>query len=304
MILVRLMGGLGNQMFQYAFGLMHHLQSGSVLKVDQTLLSNNGPSYQVSRQFALDCFEEKIDFCTLSESEYFNGPVNTNYFLNSIYRLRKVFNPSLLLIQKNNDFDDRYLSPLKNTCLVGRWQSEKYFNGYNDQIKQAFRFRNKIEKECFKSVAEISACGYSSVSVHIRRTDYISNPFYSKKLGFIGGQYYLDALTIISSKVSDPFYFVFSDDPEWAETFFQSQTSRYRVINEGDTCNSEARDLFLMTQCTHHIIANSTFSWWGAWLGNANGFTIAPNRWAIDESFCPPFIIPDNWLIVENNFIF
>jgi len=144
----------------------------------------------------------------------------------------------------------------------------------------------------FQTAERISAV--NAVCVHIRRGDYVSNPTTNQFHGNCSLEYYRPAMGIMALKVEDPNYFIFSDDPEWASDSLKGASSMTTVDHNKADRNYE--DLRLMSLCKHHIIANSTFSWWGAWLCKYTGkIVIAPRRWFRDELLNTSDLIPTGW---------
>jgi hypothetical protein len=301
MIVVRLMGGVGNQMFQYAFALSHAQRSGQKLKVDRTLLDARGTSDFQSRNFGLANFECELTFAGQDEIAYFNGYPNPSISQRIAYKLRHFFNPELLVVQKGHEFNPEHLRKYFNTCFVGRWQSEDYFRDYKNVIFKSFTIKSEIISPFSGLAEQIDKYGSGAVSIHIRRNDYISNPLFKKEIGFVGEEYYLRAIDSICSVVSHPFFFVFSDDLEWADMFMRERRIRYSVVDNVNIENSAFRDLMGMSRCRHHIISNSTFAWWGAWLSKEPGFVYAPSRWANSVEYSPPRILPDSWIKIRGS---
>jgi hypothetical protein len=134
----------------------------------------------------------------------------------------------------------------------------------------------------------------NAVSVHVRRGDYISNPSAQHFHGTCGLDYYKKAVELILSKVNDPHFFIFSDDVKWvADNFMKEIRATIVDINDG---SSAVKDMQLMSACKHHIIANSSFSWWGAWLGsNADKIVIGPRQWFADAAVDTGSVLPDSW---------
>ena len=130
--------------------------------------------------------------------------------------------------------------------------------------------------------------------MHIRRGDYVSNPTTNKLHGTCSLEYYHNAVDIIAAKVSNPHFFIFSDDHEWARNNFKIDYPLTFVAHNNAGKNYE--DMRLMSLCKHHIIANSSFSWWGAWLGsNPKKIVCAPRGWFKDKSLNTNDIIPSDW---------
>ena len=230
MIITRLMGGLGNQMFQYAFGLSTSKRNNTKLKIDTTLLkpANNQGSNQVSRNFELDAFKIDLQFATNFEIELYNGSAKNRFVLRSLFFLvlRKVLKKKLY-IQPNHDFDPNQLKIRNNTCIVGRWQSEIYFRDVESDIREHFKFKKDLSESYEEYLTKILQ-SENSTSVHIRRTDYVNHPEYSQKIGALTESYYLNAISLLNKQVDYPTLFIFSDDIEYTKTIFANM----KISNE------------------------------------------------------------------------
>ena len=156
--------------------------------------------------------------------------------------------------------------------LLGDWISPCYFDDIADKVKEVFTFKNISLKN--SNLAQEMAC-LNSVSLHIRRGDYLSLPNYC----VCDEKYYTSSINYIKKKVSSPVFFVFSDDPSWCQSFMKQYNIPFVIVdwNQG---KDSYQDMFLMTQCKHNVIANSTYSWWGAWLNmNEGKIVVAPAKW-------------------------
>ena len=187
-------------------------------------------------------------------------------------------------------FDSRIFQ-MKDVYLSGYWQSEKYFMDIKDKIREAFTFDDK--NECDMAIKNL-ICSTESVAVHIRRGDYVNNKLHGN---ICGVQYYKNAIAFIREKIKEPKFFVFSDDIEWCETNLNLEDA---VMVRGNTGINSYLDMYFMSLCKHNIIANSTFSWWGAWL-NANPYkkVAAPSQWFNLSNSPVGDIIPTEWEIIS-----
>lgn len=303
MILCRLQGGLGNQMFQFAFGRMLALKNRTVLKIDTSLLQQNkGLVGAVVRDLDLDIFELEQQLATPHEISYFNGYPETALIRRLVYRIEKIIKPRNLIIQNNHDFNTKQLEIGDNSCIVGRWQSAKYFEAVSQDIKKNFSIKKQwLLNSPFQE--QISKCS-TAISLHVRREDVIIVNGEKKVSGLVNGnlplQYYKNAVAYCLKKFENPSFFVFSENTEWCEKNL-SFIDNALLIKPQRYKKGMAEDLFLITKCKHHIISNSTFSWWGAWLSeNADKVVIAPHKWSFTSvEFEPPFILPDEWIKMD-----
>jgi hypothetical protein len=185
-------------------------------------------------------------------------------------------------------------------CLQGYWQSEKYFAQYKQELLGILQPKYPLTQRGNEILEEIKHAGDSSVMLHIRRGDYVGH-----SRGELSLDYYERAIKRICETVKEPTFFVFSDDPGWCRKNLVI-LHPWILVDPGDKSNighigREDEDLFLMSQCRHAIIANSTFSWWGAWLNPYSGpdrIVVAPQPWFTDPSFDMRDIIPDSWVKV------
>ena len=296
MILVRLMGGLGNQMFQYAFGRYLSIRNKTELKLDLTLLEDRSlvDVNNTYRDFDLDIFCLGNHGLASSEEIYsYNGNPNEELLFRAIRKMKKIFKRPRLIIQDCNLFSDNYLSIPDNSCIVGRWQSDKYFKGIYQTIIDDLTIKNSfVTKTVFDDLIQKAE---NPVSIHIRRGDYVTNTNYNKNIGALDLEYYKEAIELVFKKINNPNFFIFSEDTDWCIENFKFLTNVTFVKNERSKMGM-ANDLRLITLCKHHIISNSTFSWWGAYLSfNENKMVIAPKRWALSKDFIPEYIIPLDW---------
>ena len=176
--------------------------------------------------------------------------------------------------------------------LNGYWQNEKYFDTIQAVIREDFMLGTPPSPANRDVLRRIEAT--QSVSLHIRRGDYASNPATNQYHGLLPLTYYEQAAAKIASWVRDPHFFVFSDDPRWAQEHLRLGFPTY-IININDPEHGH-EDLRLMSTCQHHIIANSSFSWWGAWLsGYPQKLVYAPAQWFSDPTMNAQYTLPDNW---------
>jgi hypothetical protein len=178
-----------------------------------------------------------------------------------------------------------------NVYLAGYWQSEKYFKEIEDIIRRDFCLKSEPGPENAAMADEIK--GVPSVCVHVRRTDYVTDPRTNQHHGTCSPEYYRNAACLVGSQVSNPHFFVFSDEPDWARANLELPVPTTFVTHNGSEKGYE--DLRLMALCQHYIIANSSFSWWGAWLGNSGGIVVAPKRWFNTEGRDTRDLIPAGW---------
>lgn len=292
MIIIKLMGGLGNQMFQYALGRHLTIKNNFVLKLDKSFFEEP-PINNVTTQryYSLNNLNIKEIFATAHEIEKLKKNKNnlSAKFSRKMNSLLPYYIKSYVSEEQFN-FNDNILRVKDNTYIEGYWQSEKYFCKIKSTLLDEFQLNKPISKNA--EIIKNRIQQVESVSIHIRRGDYITNRSASEFLGTCGIAYYQKAIEIIAEKVSSPCFFIFSDDVTWARDNIKIKHDNFVV--EG---HLDYEDMFLMSLCKHNIIANSSFSWWGAWLNkNINKIVIAPQKWFNDSSINTNDLIPDNWI--------
>lgn len=289
MICQRIIGGLGNQMFQVACGYALAKKYQAPLLLD----TNHFHGYHLHNGFELN----DILFKKFSIIEKRDLIGRFGYF--SLLRQSQLKILSKIFFLKNESiFIEPQISyseipTVKNKIYnIGYFQSEKYFHDFALDVKDLFSFADKAFNHRIIDMAR-QMNAEASVSVHIRRGDYISNKKNSELLGFVGLKYLKAAVEYISDCVDVDKFYVFSDDLEWARSNLKS--SHKIVFVEGNVGNLSYLDMYLMKSCRHHIISNSSFGWWAAWLGELPGtVVVAPKKW-----FCSGLkndIVPDRWI--------
>ncbi|MDP3996382.1 MAG: alpha-1,2-fucosyltransferase [bacterium] len=289
MIMVKLMGGLGNQMFQYATARRVAKVNKAELKLDLSFFSGGGNS--TVRSFSLDKFNITGDNASKKDIRRFKiyKKSNIRYF-RFIYN-RMVADSSIYITEKGFGFNPHVLELKDDVYMDGYWQSEKYFKDIEETIRREFTLK-EIPPEMSQRIEEIASS--DSVSIHIRRGDYVSNPELLKNYGLCSAEYYNKAVNEIGKKYPNPKFYVFSDDTDWVKNNLHFLNS---PVFASDFSLSDFEEMILMTKCKSNIIANSSFSWWGAWLNeNANKTVIAPKKWFLDKTTEPADIIPHSWL--------
>jgi hypothetical protein len=196
--------------------------------------------------------------------------------------------------EKHLHFDREILNLTDGIYLHGYWPSEKYFTSIADSIRSELTVKSPLTGRDKEIAEQITSC--DSVSVHIRRADYLPNTYTEQLLETCSLEYYLCSVERIARNVNKPHFFVFTDDKEWACENFQLPYPITFVDHNGPDKNYE--DMRLMSLCKHNIIANSTFSWWGAWLNkNPYKMVFAPNKWFTEKArSSSKDLIPDSWI--------
>jgi hypothetical protein len=300
MIIVKLQGGIGNQLFQYAIGasLAHH--NNDFIKLDICWFEFN--SY---RQYALSYFNIRENLASDQEIDLF---FQNKTFLRIKKRLRKIHNQifnieyfpypaSLTYCLETKVYEPELFSVLGDIYLEGFWQNYKYILPEVEQrLRLEFTIKHPLRKEVSLIQERIQA-SYNSVALHIRRGDYVSNKTYAMTHGFIGVNYYSHALHLLNEKLGEFDIYVFTDDPMWVKANLCFLNKEFIIVSDSSLFDFE--ELYLMSKCNHQIIANSTFSWWGAWLNtNCQKIVIAPKIWMLDSYIDSNNIILPTWISI------
>ncbi|MEZ6131733.1 MAG: alpha-1,2-fucosyltransferase [Planctomycetaceae bacterium] len=289
MIIVRLSGGLGNQLFQFATGRALSIRHQQPLVIDDRVFHEDR-----FRQFGMSLFRAKFQLPVESTDVQNILPPSRKRWA-AFLKWRLTHGRRLIYLrEKSLAFDSTVLNTGPNSYLHGYWQSEQYFADVAEEIRRELTLRIDPGGENPACLAQIRSG--VSVSIHVRRGDYVSDPKASRVHGTCSVQYYRNAAQEIAGRISDPLtFYVFSDDPEWTKQNLNLPFATRYVCHNDDAHNYE--DLRLMSACDHHIVANSSFSWWGAWLGqNPNRLVIAPKVWFIDPSRSDASLVPASWL--------
>lgn len=297
MIIVSLFGGLGNQLFQYACAKALALKLGVELKLDITHVVDRTPRKNFTyRDFELDIFNIGDEVATKKEVKQFVPNLwNANEIVKHYFKLKRQLTGLKLYREKlkfryNNEF-----ALLKNnTYLYGYFQTEDYFVKYRNEILKCLTLKTEIDSDNLELISKMQ--NENSVSIHIRRGDYENSIFELLDLE----NYYLKAIELIINEVDSPVFYIFTNDILWTKENFDKLEIKKRIV----TLNSDKQsymDMILTSNCKHNIIANSSFSWWGAWL-NSNPVkkVIAPQKWYKTGEYVETTynLIPKSWRMI------
>ena len=299
MITVKLMGGLGNQLFQYAFGasLAHKLNQETLYDISWFIhertrslkLNSLGLSLKYKTAGTIYAILKKSAIYCSARSKLIRSfkPLQK---LEAVYDLKTALFSSIV---KEKDFNIERIENDKNYYFDGYWQNPEYFENIRDIILKSINFPEFQNAQDFNLKKQI--CDSESVAIHIRRGDYVSDPWANQNLGTCSIEYYQKAVKLILSKQSNTKFFLFTDDPDFVKTNFGFLPD---VTLVSDNIRTDIDELNLLHLCKHFITANSSFSWWGAWLSqNPYKIIIAPEKWyknAEADKNCK--IVPENWV--------
>jgi len=292
MIIAALAGGMGNQMFIYATGLALAIRHGQPLYLDMNYFENL-PYLHTPRKFELGRFN--ISGQAVGKAQKIRAVASRIYpmvgWKGRVIR-RLPFPPLMLIEDAQKSYDPRIASAPKNAFLSGPWQTEKYFAHIRSRLLEEFTFKSSPTPENARMIEQIRA--ETSVCVHVRRSDFLL-PYSMAQP--IPNSYYDRALEMMAAKVPHANYFVFSDDSPWAQANLRWPADTVFITH--NTGRDDGEDLRLMSHCDHFIIANSTFSWWGAWLSRAEGkIVIGPRNWYPTPHPSEADLIPESWIRV------
>jgi hypothetical protein len=292
MIVVKLIGGLGNQMFQYAAGLSLANKKNTDLLLDTSFLNEDSKGAYTKRHFELDKFSIKEKIADKFILQQFN--FTENQLLIKIKKSIPGIFKRIIFNEHQFNFHPTFFKFPTNTYLNGFWQSEKYFVENRAVLLNNFSLKDPLTAVAQEIENKIKSS--TSVSLHIRRGDFLSLKSANHFHGFLPIEYYKQAIDFINSKVNNTTFFIFSDDIAWCKTHFDFINSK-EFVDGKELGISTHEELILMSRCQHNITANSSFSWWGAWLNqNPNKLVIAPKNWFADKTINTNDLIPESWV--------
>jgi hypothetical protein len=290
MVIVRLAGGLGNQMFQYATGFCLAKMRDVELRVDLTWFE----THQLHQGFELDkVFRANVVQPSTREYRLVLGWMGMKHLRSLLGRRSlRLFRPRSLITEPHFHFWPEFFTAPADAYIDGYWQSEKYFLPAADLVRQTYTFAGPL----YGRNAELSAriAESHSVAVHIRHGDYLYDPTINSVHGMSTLEYYEAAIQRIIARIGKPHFFIFSDDVKWARANLHvDHPCCYVEHNRGAESYNDMR---LMSLCRYHIIANSSFSWWGAWLStNPQKEVIAPAQWFRNQGIITSDLVPERW---------
>lgn len=290
MIIVRLRGGLGNQMFQYALGKRIAHELNTTLKLDLTsLLKTYDTEMVTNRDYQLDIFNLEPSFLVQPNLLRKLDKLGLN-FVSQLIKGIKLFGIKKYK-EKSFTVEDWIIKNPKNNILYsGYWQSESYFESAEDVLRKDFQFKDSLSiqaQEIYDKIQSVNA-----VCVHMRRGDYVNNHVFNS--GSL--DYFESAAHYIDQKESQPHFFVFSDDPEWCKSNVKFE-QEFTVVDYHTDKIKFKEDLQLMSSCKHFIMSASSFSWWAVWLSNKKGnIVIAPEPWFLNSDKDVSDLVSEDWI--------
>ncbi len=286
-----LIGGLGNQMFQYAAGRALALRRNSPLRLDISSFASHRmhQGFELQRVFACP-----VETASAPDIDRLLGWQSRPFFRRLLARpafaaLRR----DALVVEPHFHYWPGIDEAPRDCYLAGYWQSEKYFRDQAPAIREDFAFRVPLSEQNQRMADAIAR--ETAISLHVRRGDYVSSQQTNATHGTCSPDYYRAAIRYVAERAENPSFFIFSDDMDWTRRQLRLDfPCRYVEHNKGAESYNDMR---LMTLCRHHILANSSFSWWGAWLAaNLSRVVVAPQRWFAHASHDSSDLIPESWV--------
>lgn len=291
MNIVRITSGLGNQIFQYAF--YRALKSNiphTKMDISEFKHRSHHNGYELERIFNIlpDYASKKECNSVADMSKDLWSDIRRKYLKINLKSSGRLISENVL-----GHFAHPDLLTMEDSYFQGFWQSEKYFIQIQDQLRKELTFKPPLDEANRLIAVDIEA--KNSVSLHVRRGDYVKKRRVDTFGTVCSPDYYQKAIEWIQSRVDDPHYFIFSDDMAWVKANIIMDNAVYVDINSG---KNSYKDMQLMSKCKHNIIANSSFSWWGAWLNsNPDKIVVAPGMWFRDAEM--PDIVPESWYKID-----
>ncbi|HSC54395.1 MAG TPA: alpha-1,2-fucosyltransferase [Phnomibacter sp.] len=292
MIVVKLQGGLGNQMFQYAIGKAMATRLHCSFYFDHRFLDDRSANANWTfRTFDLDVFglpERRADTQTLAS--FFS---NSSWLKNKGVQLGWL-KPNQVIKERHFHYDGHLQYARGHLYLDGYWQSPKYFENVQDELRKELRIVIPTEPGSGDLLNRIRNC--NSVCINVRRGDFLSNSFHA----VCSENYFENAISYMQKNISDPIFFVFSDDKDWAQQVF-GEMGNAVIVGEIHDGLKYSNKLMLMAACKHFIIPNSSFAWWAVWLANQkDNIVIAPQTWFNDPAWDTRDLVPEHWIRLTN----
>jgi len=292
MVISHILGGLGNQMFQYAAARALSLRIQRSLLLDLSDFSN----YTLHQGFELErVFNLSVKAAQRDDVKKVLGWQRASLLRRVIKRpIFSFLRKRSFLVEPHFNYWSQLESMESDCYLMGYWQSERYFESIRQTIRKDFEFRQPLCDRNLELAKDI--CNTQSVSMHIRRGDYVSDSKTKKILNVCSLEYYRKSIDYVSNCINSPTFFVFSDDMDWVRSNIKIPFPCVFVDHNHGV--ESYRDMQLMSLCKNNVIANSTFSWWGAWL-NTNDAKIvtAPKEWFVGQP-SPLDLYPSTWVVL------
>lgn len=291
MLTLKLQGGLGNQMFQYAFASILAKKNNTTILLDNRFFNRVEKTLGFTpRIFELDHFNNLYTIASDKE-------INSFYHLSKIHKIKRKLglNYPKIYNEPSFDFQTAAMSVKSPVYLIGYFQSYKYFIGHEDFVRQLFSFPvDTLDEGNNELLVKIKSS--NTIAIHVRRGDYVSDKSTAEYHGSCSLDYYLEAIKLVASKNNNCTLVFFSDDSDWVKEQF-TDLPYLKIIVDHNKGEDSWKDMLLMSSCTHNIIANSSFSWWAAWLNeNPEKTVVAPKEWFKTKDLDTKTLLQKEWI--------
>jgi hypothetical protein len=291
MLIIKIFQGLGNQLFQYALGRSLEERFGVKVKYDLSWFKENSQH----RQFGLDRFNTKIEIANDEEVYNVKNGIYPNRIRNYIFQKELKFNPYYKQPYFKEDlskFEPNILKINSRTYIEGYFSSEVFFKEIRQLLLEEFELKNSINRVNQSLIEKIK--NQHSVCLSVRRGDFLKYSMHN----VCDLSYFENAIALMNEKIKDPVFYIFSDDNDWVKENLKLDQEHYFVTHNYPDFYE---DLRIMKSCKHHIIPNSTFSWWAAWLAKNNQkIVIAPETWLDSNEIDYSYYLPSEWIKIAN----
>ena len=287
---MNLLGGLGNQMFQFATGraVAHRLNA-------ELLLDVSAFTHYDLRRYELDFWNIRARTASADDLARAGASRGRPTFLRRLGQAAGFGLPINRFREASFAYDPRILDVRDTAYLDGYFQSERYFSDVSTMLREEFVLSAPADEKNLAVSRMIEEAGMSAVSLHIRRGDYVTNAQTAQYHGVCSLDYYKRAVAHIARSCQAPQFFIFSDDLDWVKNHLH--IDHEMVLVDANGPDRGACDMALMMACRHHIIANSSFSWWGAWLNpHIDKIVVAPQQWFSGATHDTRDLVPGNWV--------
>lgn len=289
MLIVKVHYGLGNQLFQYAFARSMSLRKNIPFALDLHFYAKHQQDQHHPRVYQLNRFRIEENIAPDKDVMTFKEPGFVQRRVASLGNLIKPYFSRRIVYERGLSYDPNILRVNDDVYLSGYWQDLRYFEEFGEVIRKDLQWKEDADgrnRDLLKILQSVE-----SVGIHFRRGDYLTDQYTVEQVGMADLAYYEESIARIEQACRDLRYFVFTDDPEWVKRHFNLD-SGYELVTLNDQKNA-FEDLRLLSSCKHRIISNSSFAWWGAWLGERPGaMTFAPAVWRKNG---PDMYTPAHW---------
>ena len=292
---VAIFGGLGNQMFQYALAIVMEANGiPTKISVTEYLLNRHHQGFELLKAFNVPIpIRDRIKVFAISRARQVLVNVNTIYFRQMLTKILHSGN-NIFHEAKEYTYDKRVFEQ-ENSFLIGTWQCIKYFESQKELIREVFNFNKPGDTLNLRIANEIQS--KNSIAVHVRRGDFTTPGMSNSRMVIDSNSYYDKAIELMNMTIENPVFYIFSDDITWAKQRLKGSNIVFISHNTG---SNSYLDMYLMSLCKHFVIANSSFSWWAAWLAeNKDKKVFMPRPW-VKNADCSG-LYPSGWSVLEAN---